>query len=98
MHLAISQLNEKLQSLLNKDYLLNLACGKMSICLYYYYLSKKYNNKEFEKFAENILNEIFEKVNTIHIVDLMLGLSGIGLGIRYLIKNSYAAGNINEVL
>ena len=98
MNLIIPQLNEKLICLFDKSALLGSSYGKMGISLYFYYLSRRYKNKKFENIAENILDDIFEKIGTEYSIDLLHGLSGIGLGVNHLVKNGYVAGNINSIL
>ncbi len=99
MDTPIHILNETLiSSLKDTDMPLGLADGKMGICIYFYILSRYEKNKEYENIAENILDEIFENIDVVNSIDVKNGLTGIGLGIDYLIKNNYVKGNINAIL
>lgn len=77
---------------------LGLANGKMGICIYFYSLSRIDQDAEFGKIAESLLDEIFDNINTIQTIDVKSGLTGIGIGIDYLIKNNYVQGNSNIIL
>ncbi|MCC8198201.1 MAG: hypothetical protein LIP06_06400 [Tannerellaceae bacterium] len=77
---------------------LSFSKGKMGKCIYFYVLSRLNKQVEFEKIAENLLDEVFEKIDTIHSIDVQDGLAGIGLGMIFLIKKNYIQGNINEVV
>ncbi|MBF0576026.1 lanthionine synthetase LanC family protein [Dysgonomonas sp. GY617] len=81
-------LNKKLIASLNSENNLGLATGKMGYCLYFYVLSRKLNNKEYQDTAEKLLDEIFDNIQMVSGIDVKNGLAGIGLGIDYLIKNS----------
>ena len=77
---------------------IGLANGKMGHCIYLYYIFRISRNKEFQKIAELLMEDIFEEVEKTKVFDIKNGLSGIGLGIDYLIENKYVEGNINDVL
>ncbi len=77
---------------------LGLANGKMGICLYFYLCSRLDNNREYQKNADRLLDEIFAGIQSVRTIDVMQGLVGIGLGVDYLIKNGYVKGNSNTVL
>lgn len=99
MNTTIHILNGTLISSLNDtDIPLGLADGKMGICIYFYILSRYEKNKEYENIAENILDEIFKNIDKTTSIDVRTGITGIGLGITYLIKNKHVDGNINIIL
>ncbi|PXV65850.1 hypothetical protein CLV62_10623 [Dysgonomonas alginatilytica] len=77
---------------------LGLDHGKMRLSLYFFYIGRKSDNKEYLLAAEKLLDDIFENIKTLKKIDIKDGLSGIGLGVHYLIKNKYVEGNINHVL
>ncbi|WP_156121387.1 hypothetical protein [Alistipes sp. ZOR0009] len=77
---------------------LGLADGKMGICIYFYVLSRYEQDKEYKIIGDNILDDIFQKIDNISSIDIKTGLSGIGLGINYLIKNKYVEGNVNNII
>jgi lantibiotic modifying enzyme len=99
MNLSIHSLNTKLITSLQKESIpLGLADGKMGFCIYFYYLSSVYANTDYKETAEKLLDDIFKDIDTINTIDVKHGLAGIGLGVGYLIKNSYVKGNINVIL
>ncbi|MDR1227130.1 MAG: hypothetical protein LBK47_09585 [Prevotellaceae bacterium] len=76
----------------------NSISNKISVSLYFYQLSHFEHNKEYEKLAEKYLEDVFSEIHTVREVDIKNGLSGIGLGINYLVKNNFVSGNINIIL
>lgn len=77
---------------------LGLNTGKMGICIYFYVLSRLYNSNEYESFAEKILGDVFLRISQNNLFDIQDGLSGIGLGINYLLKQKYVEGDVDEIL
>jgi len=75
-----------------------LALGKMGLCVYFYRLWRSESNERYGKIAGRLLDEVFEQIGTVKTIDLENGLSGIGLGIGYLIRNGYVEGDENEIL
>lgn len=99
MNKHITTLNSRLSTLLTDNSIpLGLSSGKMGLCIYFYYIGRKYLSKENAKIAEELLDEIFAEIHSIKNIDIEHGLSGIGLSINYLIKNNYVQGNENEIL
>lgn len=94
----INALNKKLIAFLCSDNNLSLATGKMGYCLYFYILGRELNHQEYQATAEKLLDEIFDNIQTVSGIDVKNGLTGIGLGISYLIKNKYVKGNVNDIL
>jgi hypothetical protein len=70
--------------------------GKMGIALFYYQYSRYASNKIFEDYAGELIDEIYEEINSNTPVDFANGLTGIGLGIKYLRRNGFVAVEINE--
>jgi len=83
---------------LKEGYPIGLADGKMGHCIYYYYIGRISDNNEYKQKAELLINDIFEKIKMIKMLDIKNGLAGIGLGVEYLIDNKYATGNSNNIL
>ena len=92
--------DSKLISLLseNDSIPLGLASGKMGFCIYFYCLSRLYDDKQYESVAESILDDMFNNISGYDLLDIPDGLSGIGLVINYLVKEKYVEGDINEIL
>lgn len=92
----INDLNKKLPLIFNESH--GLAFGKIGLAIYFYQLMRLEDNVEYGKFAKKYLDEVSSKIDTIKEVDIKNGLSGIGLGINYLVKNGFISGNINNIL
>ncbi|GHU83029.1 hypothetical protein FACS189415_4520 [Bacteroidia bacterium] len=97
MNIEFSYFDKKLISSFDESPL-SLAYGKMGFCLYFFIVSRMEKNKEYEKIANRLLDDIFEKAPTVTSIDVRSGLAGIGLGIHYLVKEKFVRGNINTVL
>jgi len=89
--------NKALISSFDKNTSLDLAKGKMGFCIYFYALSDHKKN-EHQKIAENLLDDILSSIDSVNTIDLKYGLTGIGLGIRYLINKKYINGDVNKIL
>lgn len=81
-----------------KDLPIGLLSGKMGLCIYFYQLGRSNNNEVYGKIAEKLIDEIFAQIGTVSAIDIENGLSGIALGITYLIKNGYVQGDENSLL
>ena len=75
-----------------------LADGKMGQCIYFYYIGRMCNNKEYSQKADLMMSEILDNVDKIRMHDLKTGFAGIGLGVDYLVENKYVEGDINDIL
>ena len=82
----------------NDNLPLGLAYGKMGICIYFFILGEAKNNKKYMQHAENMLDDVFINIDQIQSIDILNGITGIGLGVEYLISNNYVKGSINKVL
>jgi hypothetical protein len=95
----IDEINKSLEiASEDKDLPLDLLRGKMGLCIYFYRLGRGEGNERYRKRADRLLDEIFENIGTVKSIDIEYGLSGIGLGISYLIRGGYVEGDENEVL
>lgn len=96
------ELEERISNmlLLNASFITNVGLmhGKMGISIYFYHLARKTNNKIYEEFAGELLDEIFSEINSRTSQDFENGLTGIGWGIEYLVKNGFVEADTNEVL
>lgn len=86
--------------IINSSFLTDLSLfhGKTGIVLFFYEYARYTNNPIYEEFAGELLDEIFDEVHDGISVDFENGLSGIGWGILYLLKNKFIAGNPNDIL
>jgi hypothetical protein len=86
--------------LLNASYIDNLGLlnGKMGIAIFFYNYSRCTENKIFEDYAGELIDEIYEEINTNTPVNFENGLTGIGWGIEYLVKNKFVQADADEAL
>jgi hypothetical protein len=86
--------------LLNASFIDNpgLLNGKMGIAIFFYHYSRYTNNKIYEDYAGELIDEIYEEINTTTPVNFENGLTGIGWGIEYLVKNKFVQADTDEAL
>lgn len=91
--------NKDLQKyLIRNDLTLGLANGVMGYSIYFYIVGDLMGDKSYEKTADDLLSRVLDSIDQVDTINLLSGLSGIGLGISYLIKKKYISGNVNQVL
>ena len=86
--------------LLNANFIDNpgLLNGKMGIAIFFYHYSRYSKNKIYEDYAGELVDEIYEETNTSTPVNFENGLTGIGWGIEYLVKNKFVQADTDEAL
>ncbi|MDO9580731.1 MAG: lanthionine synthetase LanC family protein [Bacteroidales bacterium] len=86
--------------LLNASFIDNpgLLNGKMGIAIFFYQYSRYTGNKIYGDYAGELIDEIYEEINTNTPVDFTNGLTGIGWGIEYLVKNRFVDADTDEAL
>lgn len=86
--------------LLNASFIDNLGLlnGKMGIAIFFYQYARYTSSKIFEDYAGELIDEIYEEINTNTPVDFENGLTGIGWGIEYLVKNRFLEADTDEIL
>lgn len=77
---------------------LGLFYGKTGWAIYLFEMSRIKCDKILETSAVNIISNVCFQIDSLKSIDLKDGLAGIGLGINYLIKKKFIAGNVNEIL
>lgn len=70
----------------------------MGICIFFYHLARKTGSKDYEEYAGELLDEIFEEICQETPWDFENGLAGIGWGIEYLVNNNYVEADTDDVL
>lgn len=76
---------------------IGLADGQLGMCIYFYYLSRYFDEK-YKAIAENLLENVYIGCGKTKSIDPKNGLPSIGLGISYLIESGYVKGDPNIVL
>lgn len=97
--------NNKLQRVINvlllhSSFIENLGLfnGKMGISIAFFHLSRQTNNSLYENYAGELIDEIYEEINTTSPWNFEDGLAGIGWGIEYLVQNHFIEADTDEAL
>jgi hypothetical protein len=74
--------------LLNGNYINNLGLlnGKMGVAIFFYHYSVYTRNNNYLDLVKELVEEIFQEINSETPVDFANGLTGIGWGIEYLFR------------
>ncbi len=86
--------------LLNGSFAVNpgLLKGKMGIAIFMYNYARSTGSELYKNYAGELLDEIYEEISTSTPVDFENGLTGIGWGLEYLIKNGFVEADTDEAL
>jgi Lanthionine synthetase C-like protein. len=98
MESRIAKFNNALITQNIDSYPLGLFYGQMGICIYLYHQARIYKEIKYENLASKILDNIRGNLHQEMPVGMESGLTGICLGIRYLIKSGFVKGNANSIL
>lgn len=97
--------NNKLQRVINvlllhSSFIENLGLfnGKMGISIAFFHLSRQTNNSVYENYAGELIDEIYDEINTNTQWSFENGLAGIGWGIEYLVQNHFIEADTDEAL
>lgn len=77
---------------------LGLYNGKMGYVLFFFHCARHLDNLWFEKYAEDLLDEIYSDVTLETPLNFFNGLCGIGWGIEYLVQHGFVKGCTDEIL
>lgn len=77
---------------------LGLGDGKMGIALLFFNYYRNFQKTDYEKYANNLLEDIYEQITIKTSLDFTSGLTGIGWGIEYLAKSNFIEGDTDEIL
>jgi hypothetical protein len=86
--------------MLNASFIDNLGLlnGKMGIVIFFFHYSRYSGSEIYKEYASDLINEIYEEISTSTPMNFESGLTGIGWGIEYLIKNDFVQADTDEVL
>jgi hypothetical protein len=86
--------------LINSSFIDNpgLLNGKMGIAIFLYNYSRYLGSRIFTDYANELIDEIYQDLNINTPLDFANGLTGIGWGIEYLVKNSFVEADTDEAL
>lgn len=68
---------------------LGLLHGKMGIAIFFYEYAKRTGHPLFSECADDLLDDLWNEINTYTPVDFANGLVGIGWGLEYLIQQGF---------
>ncbi|MCC8198072.1 MAG: hypothetical protein LIP06_05700 [Tannerellaceae bacterium] len=88
-HILLQSSYCKNQSLLN---------GKMGIALFFYHLGKVSELRHYTEYANELLEDIYQHINSVSDYNFANGLSGIAWGIHYLLQKGFVQGDEEEIL
>ena len=104
-NLLLEKIENRLQRianvlLLNASFIDNpgLLNGKMGIAIFFYHYYRYTKNKIYEDYAGELVDEVYEEINTSTPVNFENGLTGIGWGIEYLVRNKFVQADTDETL
>lgn len=66
-----------------------LVHGKMGIAIFFFHYAQYTNNMLFADYAMDVIGEMLDQIHVNSPADYENGVAGIGVGINYLIKNSF---------
>lgn len=94
----VNVLNSKLLSIVDQNFPIDLARGKLGFCIYFYYLSRWEDNNEYKLIAEKMLDDVVSRLSETRDITVESGLAGIAIGISHLVKEKFIEGDVNEIL
>jgi len=92
---SIANILLKNTSLTNNPGLLK---GKMGISIFFYHYGRYTENEVYTKYAGALIDDVYDILPTQTSVDFANGLTGIGWGIEYLVKNKFVEADSDEIL
>lgn len=100
------QIDENLLQRIANHQLLHSACvsntglfsGKMGLVIFFFQYALHTQNARYEDIACELLDDIYEDLDTMAPIDLKDGLCGIGWGIEYLAHHKFIEGSTDEIL
>lgn len=98
MKASIEKIANLIMSNLHNTLALGLFNGKMGLAIFLYQYANYSGRESYEEVADELIDEIYEKINKNMLPDLFNGLSGVGMGLKFLLQKQYLNGNLDEVL
>ena len=92
------RLNEKIVAYSDQKISLDIEEGKMGCCIYFFELARLTGKPHYQKLAEKLLDDIYLELADEPAERTAYELAQIGMGINYLLKQKYVAGNANFIL
>ena len=83
---------------MEEQFPMDLAYGKMGVCIYLYSLSRWEGKEEYRQVAEKLLDEVLANISKTKEISVEKGLAGIVIGLCHLVREKFVGGDINEIL
>lgn len=77
---------------------LGLLDGKMGICIFFFHLAKRTEEKIYQDFAETMIKEICGEIYLALSPNFGWGIPGIGWGLEYILQNNLIQVDAKDVL
>lgn len=86
--------------LVNSSFIPNLGLlnGKMGAAIFFYHYAKYTDNKVYDIYAGELIDEIYEEIGYLSSIEFANGLSGIAWGIEYLVQGGFLEADSDEIL
>ncbi|RAI86790.1 lanthionine synthetase-like protein [Algoriphagus yeomjeoni] len=95
----LQEINGCLMGIAKGENELGLLNGKLGLSIYFYHFARKTGNPDFLEEAENLIEEIFEKLSEAKLpADFENGLAGIAYGISYLVNLDFVDADLDNTL
>lgn len=75
-----------------------LFYGRMGTAIFLYHYAQCYDNSTCLQLANQLIEEIFDRIEEVNTVDYCTGLAGIGAGFEYLVAKGFIDVDLNELL
>ena len=75
-----------------------LLKGKMGVAIFFYELFNATNQKVYDDYAGDLIDEIYEKIKYNSSPYFNDGLAGIGWGFEYIIRKKYVGADADDIL
>jgi len=98
MQERIEKFNQMLMDIDRKRIPVGLYHGEMGLCIYFYEVARLTSEKKYSDFADRLLDDVINSVDENSAIEIENGLTGICMGINYLLEKGYTKGNPNHVL
>ena len=85
---------------INSSFVSNIGLfhGKMGLVLFFSFYARYLKNDLYNRFAYDLLDEVYEDIHENVLLNFENGVCGIGWAIEYLIQNGYMEGDTDEIL
>lgn len=76
----------------------SLLKGDMGVCIFYHVYGRITKNKDFSALGDKMLLKVTKELKDNKRLDFCNGITGIALGIAFLIENGYVEGDVDTLL